>query len=67
VNPPSAAAGRLDEPEVRGLPPQPAREVGVNRRRLDGLRQRPDLRLINGEGNGNRRTGSGRLRPVRDT
>jgi len=47
------------------VPPQP-REVGGRRRRLEGLRQRPDLRVINGEGADGRRTRSGRLRPVRD-
>ena len=52
---------------ARYVPPQPPvrREVGTKRRRLE-VRQRPDLRVINGEGTGTGtgRTRSGRLRPV---
>ncbi|WP_433366236.1 glycosyltransferase family 2 protein [Actinoplanes sp. CA-142083] len=60
--PPSAPAA-----ESRSVPLQPPaarREVGTKRRRIEGLRQRPDLRVINGEGTGGGRTRSGRLRPV---
>ncbi|MFC7278024.1 glycosyltransferase [Paractinoplanes rhizophilus] len=57
------------DPAAPGLfpprpPAAPRREVGTKRRRIEGLRQRPDLRVINGEGNGSGRTRSGRLRPV---
>jgi hypothetical protein len=48
-----------DEPEGK-----PQREVGTKRRRLEAYRQRPDLRVINGEGTGTGRTRSGRLRAV---
>ena len=50
-----------DEPRA-AIPPQ--REVGGRRRRIESPGQRPDLRVINGEGNGTGRTRSGRLRPV---
>ena len=36
----------------------------MKRRRLEGYRERPDLRVINGEGTGSSRTRSGRLRAV---
>ena len=39
-------------------------EVGGRRRRLDAYRQRPNLRVINGEGTSQGRTRSGRLRAV---
>jgi len=59
---------RPDPAAARTVPPQPPatgrREVGAKRRRLEGYRQRPDLRVINGEGNGTGRSRSGRLRPV---
>ena len=42
----------------------PTHEVGSKRRRLDAYRQRPDLRVINGEGTNPGRTRSGRLRAV---
>jgi hypothetical protein len=51
---------RPDEPEVA----EPPREVGARRRHLEGYRQRPDLRVINGEGAGSGRSRSGRLRAV---
>ncbi|WP_433295355.1 glycosyltransferase [Actinoplanes sp. CA-030573] len=62
TKPRSAEDGRPDP----SAPPQPPaqREVGTKRRRIEGLRQRPDLRVINGEGTGGGRTRSGRLRPV---
>jgi hypothetical protein len=51
----------LFQPPTRSLKPQP-RQVGEQRRHLEMYRQRPDLRVINGEGtDGPRR---GRLRPV---
>jgi len=50
-----------DEPRA-AIPPQ--REVGGRRRRIESPGPRPDLRVINGEGNGTGRTRSGRLRPV---
>ncbi len=62
----SADDHRPDPAAARVVPPQPPREVGGRRRRLEGVRERPDLRVINGEGAGGRRTRSGRLRPVRD-
>ncbi|WP_040433232.1 hypothetical protein, partial [Paractinoplanes globisporus] len=64
--PRSGEDGRPDWADSRGIPPQPSgrREVGTKRRRIEGFRQRPDLRVINGEGNGTGRTRSGRLRPV---
>jgi hypothetical protein len=43
---------------------EPPREVGAKRRRIEPYRQRPDLRVINGEGTGSNRTRSGRLRAV---
>ena len=43
---------------------QSRREVGGHRRRLDEYRQRPDLRVINGEGVNPGRTRSGRVRAV---
>jgi hypothetical protein len=43
---------------------EPPREVGTRRRHLEGYRQRPDLRVINGEGTGSGRSRSGRLRAV---
>jgi Glycosyl transferase family 2 len=49
---------------IEHLPPQAAREIGGHRRQLEGFRQRPELRLINGEGSGTRRGRGGRLRPV---
>ncbi|GIF17683.1 hypothetical protein Ate02nite_04130 [Paractinoplanes tereljensis] len=66
LKPRSAEDHRLDPAKARSLPPQPAanREVGAKRRRLETYRQRPDLRLINGQGTGGPRTRSGRLRPV---
>lgn len=51
----------LFQPPAKALAPQP-REVGDQRRHLEMYRQRPDLRLINGEGAGGPRLG--RLRPV---
>jgi len=42
---------------------EPEREVGARRRRLEAYRQRPDLRVINGEGTTGR-SRSGRLRAV---
>jgi hypothetical protein len=63
AKPPAAETGP-DPAAARAVPPQSHREVGAKRRRLDGFRQRPDLRLINGEGAGIRRTRSGRLRSV---
>ncbi|GIM94276.1 hypothetical protein Ato02nite_060690 [Paractinoplanes toevensis] len=67
LKPRSAEDQRPDPAKVRSMPPQPPagpREVGGKRRRLEGYRQRPDLRLINGQGTGGPRTRSGRLRPV---
>ena len=61
----AAAAGKRDE--QRRVDPwrdEPGREVGAKRRRLDAYRQRPDLRVINGEGTSPGRTPSGRLRVV---
>ncbi|MEU4241147.1 glycosyltransferase family 2 protein [Actinoplanes sp. NPDC026619] len=49
------------QPPTKAMLPL-SREVGDQRRRME-IRQRPELRLINGEGTGSRR-GSGRLRPV---
>ena len=69
AKPRSAEDQRPDPAAARTVPPQPVtgrREVGAKRRRLDGYRQKPDLRLINGEGKGSGRTTSGRLRPVRE-
>ncbi|HEY0533443.1 MAG TPA: glycosyltransferase [Actinoplanes sp.] len=43
---------------------EPRREVGARRRHLEGYRQRPELRVINGEGAGGGRSRSGRLRAV---
>jgi hypothetical protein len=40
------------------------REVGTRRRHLEGYRQRPDLRVINGDGTGTGQSRSGRLRAV---
>jgi hypothetical protein len=62
--PRSAEDYRPDPASARLAPPQSHREVGGKRRRLESFRQRPDLRVINGEGAGTRRTRSGRLRPV---
>jgi glycosyl transferase family 2 len=49
-------------------PPGPGpgehREVGTRRRRLEGFRQEPNLRVINGEGGGTPRGRGGRLRAV---
>jgi hypothetical protein len=62
-----AGSGTADGPPARGpstADSEPAREVGARRRRLEAYWQRPDLRVINGEGTGSERTGSGRLRPV---
>jgi len=53
----------LPDAEPRAAIPS-QREVGGKRRRITSHRQRPDLRLINGEGDGTGRTRSGRLRPV---
>jgi hypothetical protein len=66
AKPRSGEDARPDSAQARSIPPQPPapREVGARRRRLEGYRQRPDLRVINGEGNGTERTRSGRLRPV---
>jgi hypothetical protein len=55
---------RPDPAAASEAPPQSAAEIGIHRRHLEGYRQRPDLRLINGEGTGTHRTRSGRLRPV---
>ena len=43
---------------------EPRREVGARRRHLEGYRERPDLRVINGEGSGGEGSPSGRLRAV---
>jgi hypothetical protein len=43
---------------------EPPREVGTRRRHLEGYRQRPDLRVINGEGTESGLPRSGRLRAV---
>jgi hypothetical protein len=64
VKPRSAEDNRPDPAAARVVPPQPPREVGGRRRHLEDYRQRPDLRVINGEGTDNGRTRSGRLRPV---
>ncbi|GAA0570205.1 hypothetical protein GCM10010172_63320 [Paractinoplanes ferrugineus] len=61
VNPRMLEAPLFQPPTKAILKPQ-SREVGDQRRRLEIYRQRPDLRLINGEGTGGPR--SGRLRPV---
>ncbi|WP_203734287.1 glycosyltransferase family 2 protein [Paractinoplanes durhamensis] len=53
----------LFQPPTKAMKPQP-REVGEKRRRMEVYRQRPDLRVINGEGTGGPRTRPGRLRPV---
>jgi hypothetical protein len=61
----SAEDSRPDPAASRAVPPQPpVREIGIDRRRLDAYRQRPDLRVINGEGTGGGPTRSGRLRPI---
>ena len=52
-----------DAVEPRAVIPPP-REVGGKRRRIESHGRRPDLRVINGEGDGTGRTKSGRLRPV---
>ena len=59
---PAWAAGR-----PAGVPEQvtPRREVGGRRRRIAGLRQQPDLRVINGEGDGQNTGRRARLRAVR--
>lgn len=49
-----------DHPTAATLPLKPRREVGSRRRRLEGYRQRPELRVINGEGAGGKGRG-GRL------
>jgi hypothetical protein len=64
VKPRSAEDNRPDPAAARVVPPQPTREVGGRRRHLEDYRQRPDLRVINGEGTGDGRTRSGRLRSV---
>jgi glycosyl transferase family 2 len=61
---PRSAGEQRPGAAAKFVPPQTAREVGTHRRHLEGYRQRPDLRLINGEGTGVRRSRSGRLRPV---
>jgi hypothetical protein len=55
-----AAAERRRETQTA----EQRREVGTRRRHLEGYRQRPDLRVINGEGSGDGRSRSGRLRAV---
>lgn len=66
AKPRTAEDKRPDPAQARLIPPQPPapREVGLRRRRLESYRQRPDLKVINGEGTGGGRTRSGRLRPV---
>ncbi|MCU7725057.1 glycosyltransferase family 2 protein [Actinoplanes sp. KI2] len=57
---------RYPVPDAEGsraaIPPQ--REVGAKRRRIESRRERPDLRVINGGGDGTGSTRSGFLRPV---
>jgi hypothetical protein len=62
VKPRSAEDNRPDPAAGRFLPPQPSREVGTRRRHLEDYRQRPTLRVINGEGAGGGRSGD--LRPL---
>ena len=50
--------------DATGAIPPARREVGTRRRRLTGYPRRPELRVINGEGDGTDQPRSGRLRPV---
>jgi hypothetical protein len=65
---PGRRAGDAERREVDGrgdeAPAEPPREVGARRRHLERYRQRPDLRVINGEGGGSEHSRSGRLRAV---
>jgi hypothetical protein len=58
------AGGRTGEGRDETPGAEVPREVGAKRRRIEAYRQRPDLRVINGEGTGSNRTRSGRLRSV---
>jgi hypothetical protein len=60
---PVPRTGEAGRTSGESMPEEP-REVGARRRHLEGYRQRPDLRVINGEGGGSGRSRSGRLRAV---
>ena len=62
--PGGTTGGRTGEGRDGPSAAEPPREVGAKRRRIEAYRQRPDLRVINGEGTGSNRTRSGRLRAV---